>query len=163
MRRILLSSIPGAKVTGVKVAGVSHEYSTLPGVKDSVIDIMLNLKELVVSKVDMGTVWLKLEKKKAGPVTAADIKVPAGVEILNKDLYITEIDKDGLEINIDIRIEKSTGYRSIEDLKADEDDVDLLLIDANFSPVLSVKYTVEKERYGKITNLDSLNIEIETT
>lgn len=163
MRRVLLSSIPGAKVTWVKVAGVSHEYSTLPWVKDSVIDMMLNMKELIVSKNDMGIVWLKLQKKKAGKVTAADIKAPAGVEILNKDLYITEIDKDGLEVNIDIRIEKSTGYLSIEDLKAIEDDVDVLLIDANFSPVQNVKYTIEQTRYGKITNLDSLNLEVSTT
>ena len=163
MRRVLLSSIPGAKVTGIKVAGVSHEYSTLPWVKDSVVDIMLNLKELIVSKNDMGIVWLKLQKKKAGTVTAADIKVPTGVEVINKDLYITEIDKDGLEIDIDIRIEKSLGYISIEDLKANEDDVDVLLIDANFSPVQNVKYTIEKTRYGKITNLDSLNLEVATT
>jgi len=163
MRRVLLSSIPGAKVTGIKVAGVNHEYSTLPGIKDSVIDMMLNLKELVVSKNDMGVVWLKLQKKKAGTVTAADIKAPTWVEIVNKDLYITEIDKDGLEIDIDIRIEKSLGYSSIEELKAKEDDVDVLLVDANFSPVQNVKYTIEKTRYGKITNLDSLNLEVATT
>ncbi len=163
MRRVLLSSIPGAKVTGVKVAGVNHEYSTLPWVKDSVIDMMLNLKDLVISKSDMWVVWLKLQKKKAGEVTAADIKTPAWVEILNKDLYITQIDKDGLEIDIDIRVEKSLGYLSIEDLKANEDDVDVLLIDANFSPVQNVKYTIEKTRYGNITNLDSLNIEVATT
>jgi DNA-directed RNA polymerase subunit alpha len=124
---------------------------------------MLNLKDLIVSKNDMGIVWLKLQKKKAGIVTAADIKVPTGVEVINKDLYITEIDKDGLEIDIDIRIEKSLGYISIEDLKAREDDVDLLLVDANFSPVQNVKYAIEKTRYGKITNLDSLNIEVTTS
>lgn len=163
MRRVLLSSIPGAKVTGIKVAGVSHEYSTLPWVKDSVVDIMLNLKDLIVSKNDMGIVWLKLQKKKAGKVTAADIKVSTWVEIVNKDLYITEIDKDGLEIDIDIRIEKSLGYASIEDLKAGEDDVDVLLVDANFSPVQNVKYTIEKTRHGNITNLDSLSLEVSTS
>ena len=163
MRRVLLSSIPWARVTGIKVAGVSHEYSTLPGIKDSVIDMMLNFKELIVSKNDIGVVWLKLEKKKAGVVTAADIKCPTGVEILNKDLYITEIDKDGLEISVDIRVEKSTGYLSIEDLKAAEDDVDVLLLDANFSPVLNVKYSIEQTRYGKISNLDALSMEVATT
>ncbi|MDD3646663.1 MAG: DNA-directed RNA polymerase subunit alpha [Candidatus Gracilibacteria bacterium] len=162
LRRVLLSSIPGTKVTGIKVAGVTHEYSNIPGVKDSVLDIMLNLKDLVIEKKEAGIEWLKLHKNKAGVVSAKDIKALAGIEILNKDLYITEIDKDGLELDLEIRIEKGVGYKSIEDLKEEEEDVNVLLIDANFSPVLNVKYDIEATRHGDLTNLESLKIEVLT-
>ncbi len=162
LRRILLSSIPGAKVTWIKVKWVTHEYSNIPGIKDSVLDIMLNLKNLVVSKNDEWIEWLKLKKDKAWVVTAADVSAPAGIEILNKDLYITEIDKDWLELDLEIRVEKSVWYKSIEDLKEIEDDVNVLLIDANFSPVLNVKYEIEKTRHWDITNLEALKIEVTT-
>ena len=162
MRRILLSSIPGTRVTWIKVAWVSHEYSTLPWVKDSVIDIILNLKWLVLEKGETGIEWLKLSKNKSGVVTAADIKAPAWVEILNKDLYITEIDQDGLELNIDIRVEKWAGYLTVEELKEREEDVEVLLIDANFSPVQNVKYNIEQTRFWDMTNLDSLEMVVTT-
>ncbi len=163
LRRVLLSSIPWARVTWIKVAWVSHEYSTLPWVKDSILDIMLNLKDLIVEKQDNSIEWLKLSKSKAWVVTAADIKCPTGLEILNKDLYITEIDKDGLNLDIEIRVEKSVWYLSIEDLKKREDEVGVLLIDANFSPVVNVKYSIEDTRFGDITGLDSLELIITTT
>lgn len=162
LRRVLLSSIPGARVTGIKVAWVSHEYSTLPGVKDSILDIMLNLKGLIIDKKTAEIEWIKLSKNKAWVVKASDIKTTTWVEILNKDLYITEIDKDGLSLDIEIRIEKSVGYVSIEELKKREDDVNVLLVDANFSPVTSVKYEVNDTRFGDITNLDSLELTIAT-
>ncbi|MGE4443827.1 MAG: DNA-directed RNA polymerase subunit alpha [Candidatus Altimarinota bacterium] len=162
LRRVLLSSIPGAKVTGIKVTGVNHEYSTLPGVKDSMLDIMLNLKSLIIDKKTPDIEWIKLSKNKAGKVTAGDIKASVGIEILNKDLYITEIDKDGLSLEIEIRVEKSVGYLSIEDLKKREDDVNVLLVDANFSPVINVKYEVNDTRFGDITNLDALDMLITT-
>lgn len=162
LRRILLSSIPWSKVTWIKVKGVNHEYSTLPWVKDSIIDIMLNLKGLVVSKSEVWVEWLKLTKNKAGKVTAADIKTPAGVEILNKDLYITEIDQDGLELDISIRVEKWVWYLTQKELKDREEDVEVLLMDTNYSPVINVKYSVENARFGEITNLDSLEMVITT-
>ncbi|NUJ97390.1 DNA-directed RNA polymerase subunit alpha [Candidatus Gracilibacteria bacterium] len=162
LRRVLLSTIPGTKITGIKVKGISHEYSTLPGIKDSIIDIMLNLKDLIIDKKDDSIEWLKLNKKKAGVVSAQDIKLPAGVEIMNKDLYITEIDKDGLELDIEIRIEKGVGYISVEELKKREEDVNVLLIDANFSPVVNVKYEIENTRFGDITSLDSLEMTVAT-
>lgn len=162
MRRVLLSTIPWAKVTWIKVKGIAHEYSTLPGVKDSIVDIMLNLKDLVINKKDDGIEWIKLSKKKAGKVTAADIKISSNLEIVNKDLYITEIDKDGLEIDIDIRIEKGVWYMSVEDLKKREEDVNVLLIDANFSPVVNVKYEIGNTRFGDITNLESLELLVST-
>lgn len=162
MRRVLLSTIPGSRITGIKVKWVSHEYSTLPWVKDSIIDIMLNLKEVIIDKKDDGIEWVKLTKKKAGPVLASDIKLASGIQILNPDLYITEIDKDGLELDIEIRIEKWVGYMSIEDLKKREEDVNILIIDANFSPVVNVKYDIVQTRFGDITNLESLEIFVET-
>lgn len=162
LRRVLLSSIPGTRVTWIKVVWVSHEYSTLPWVKDSILDIMLNLKWLVLSKNDIGIEWLKISKSKSWKVTAADIKAPAWIEILNKDLYITEIDQDWLELNIDIRIEKWVWYITQEELKDREEDVEVIHLDANFSPVVNVKYEIEKTRFWEMTNLDSLEMLINT-
>lgn len=162
LRRVALSSVPGSKVTGIKVKGVSHEYSTLPGIKDTVVDIMLNLKGLVVDKKELGVSWIKLTKNKAGVVSAKDIDAPSDVKILNPDMYITEIDQDKLELDIEIRVEKGVGYMSIEDLKKREEDVNVLLIDANFSPVESVKYDITATRVGDMTNLDELEMNITT-
>ncbi len=162
LRRVLLSSIPWARVTGIKVAGVTHEYSTLPWVKDTVLDIMLNLKGLIIDKKTTDIEWIKLSKSKAWIVTAWDIKATTWIEILNKDLYLTEIDKDGLLLDIEIRIEKTVWYMSIEELKKREDDVNVLLLDANFSPVVNVKYEVNDTRFWDITNLDSLEMIIST-
>lgn len=162
LRRILLSSIPWARATWIKIKWISHEYTTLPWINESVIDIMLNLKDLVIDKKEIWVEWLKLSKDKAWVVSAKDIKTPAWVEILNKDLYITKIDKDWLKLDIDIRIEKWVWYLSTTDLKEREEDLDTLIIDANFSPVLNVKYESTNTRYGDILNLDSLELTITT-
>ena len=161
LRRVMLSSIPGTRVTGVKIAGVSHEYATLPGVHDSVLDILLNLKGLVVEKPDSGVEWITLSKKEPGIVTAGDITEAGGIKVLNPDMYITSLDA-GFSLDIQIRVEKNVGYASIEHLKNIEEDPNLLVVDANFSPVLNVKYTVENARYGEITDLDALHITIKT-
>lgn len=163
LRRVMLSSIPGTRVTGVKIAGVSHEYATLPGVHDSILDILLNLKGLVIEKPEPGVEWITLSKKTPGPVTAGDIQEVGGVKVLNPDMYITSLDS-GFAFEAQIRIEKNVGYASIESLKAHEDaqDPSLLFVDANFSPVLNVKYNVENARYGEITNLDALHITVKT-
>jgi DNA-directed RNA polymerase subunit alpha len=162
LRRVMLSSIPGARVTGIKIAGVSHEYSTIPGIKHSMLDIMLNLKGLVLKKSTTDIEWISLKKSKVGAVTAADITTSAGIEILNPELLITEIDRDGFGLDMMIRVEKGTGYLSLETLKERNDDVNVLAIDANFSPVLNVRYEVANHRYGEITNLDSLILDIRT-
>jgi len=162
LRRVLLSSLPWTKVTWIKVKWVSHEYSNLPGIKDSVLDVILNLKDLVIEKKQEGIEWIKLNKNVAWVVKAWDIVAPSWVKILNKDLYITEIDKDWLEIDIEIRVEKNVWYKSIEDLKEAEEDVNVLLVDANFSPVLNVKYEIDKTRNGDISNLENLKIEVLT-
>jgi DNA-directed RNA polymerase subunit alpha len=162
LRRILLSSIPWTRITGIKVKWVNHEYSTLPWVKDSIVDIILNLKWLVLEKKDIWIEWLRLNKDKAWVVTAADIKEIAGVKVLNKDLYITEIDKDGLELDINIRIEKWVWYLTQEELYEKEEDIEVLLMDTSFSPVLNVKYNIEKARFWDMINLDSLEMTITT-
>lgn len=161
LRRVMLSSIPGARVTGVKIAGVSHEYSTLPGVRESVLDMMLNVKILVIKKDSTDIEWLTLTKKKGGVVTGADIKCPTGVEILNPDCYITTIDA-GFDFSMQLRVEKNVGYVSIDDLKKREEDVEVLVLDANFSPVQNVKYEIKTTRYGELTSLDSLEISVRT-
>jgi len=161
LRRVMLSSIPGTRVTGVKIPGVSHEYMTLPGVHDSILDILLNLKSLVIEKSDTGIEWIQVSKKKGGIVTGADIKCPAGITIHNPELYITSLDA-GFDFSMDIRVEKNVGYASIEDLKRKEEDTAVLIVDANFSPVLNVKYDIQNTRYGEITNLDSLEMTIKT-
>ncbi len=161
LRRVMLSSIPGTRVTGLKIAGVNHEYATLPGVHDSVLDILLNLKNLVIEKKSIGVEWLTITKKKGGVVTGADIEASAGITIHNKDIIITSLD-NGFDFSAQIRIEKNVGYVSIEELKRREDDTNVLLVDANFSPVVNVKYDVETARYGDITNLDSLSMIVKT-
>ncbi len=157
----MLSSIPGTRVTGLKIAGVNHEYATLPGVHDSVLDILLNLKNLIIEKKAVGIEWLTISKKKGGIVTGADVQETAGITIHNPDFVITSLD-NGFDFSAQIRIEKNVGYVGIEELKRREDDTNVLLVDANFSPVLSVKYEVENTRYGEITNLDSLSVVVKT-
>lgn len=167
LRRVMLSSIPGSRVTGVKVAGATHEYMTLPGIKDSVLDIVLNLKGLIVELQDSEPIWIQLNKREAGVVTAADIIAPTGVEIKNPDLYITEIDPGfaakNADFSLSIRVEKGTGYLSTEALKAREEDPNVILVDANFSPVVSVTYDIHTVRSGEVINLDSLDMSVKTT
>ncbi len=161
LRRVMLSSIPGTRVTGVKIPGASHEYMTIPGIRDSVLDIMLNLKQLVIDKKDSGVEWLRISKKKGGLVTAGDIAATAGITVVNPALYITSVDEN-FDFSMDIRVERNVGYVSTEELKKREDDTAVLILDASFSPVLNVRYEITPTRYGEITNLDSLEMVIKT-
>ena len=162
LRRVLLSSLPGAAITGIKVKGVAHEYTTITGVKDSVLDLLLNLKQLRVVKHSAEPTFLELKVKKEGIVTAADIKSNSDVEIINKDLYITTLDSKDTELEILIRVEKGVGYKSIAELKKENDDPAMILVDASFSPILRVAYTVTADRVGQRTDLDALELEILT-
>lgn len=165
LRRVMLSSIPGARVTGVKIKGVSHEYTTLPGIKDTILDIILNLKGLIVTKRSNDVEWIHLVVKgRSGAITAADIKSSSDIEILNPELVITHMDKGSdLTLDMSIRIEKSVGYLSIDELKKREEDPQVLLLDAHFSPVTNVAYHVTSVRSGDVTNLDSLELVIATS
>jgi len=160
MRRSLLSSVPGSAITAVIIDGVSHEYATIEGVKDSAIDIILNLKNLIVRKNELKKQELRLEVNKAGDVFAKQIKCPSSVEILNPDLYITSLSKGG-KIGIRIEVEKSVGYSAIEDRK-NKEDPNKIFVDAYFSPVVNVKYVVNKIRIDSSVNLEELELSVVT-
>ena len=161
LRRVLLSSLPGAAATGLKIEGIKHEYSTLKGVKDSVLDIILNLKQVRFKKDSKDSSWVTLEANKEGAVTAANIKCPTGVEVLNPETYLTTLDKGG-KLSMSIRVDKGVGYVSVPELRKVEEDAEVILIDASFCPVLRVSYEVEAARVGQRTDLDKLQLEIET-
>lgn len=161
-RRILLSSLPGACCTGIKLDGVSHEYSTLKGVKESVLDICLNLKGLHFKKISKDATICTLNVSKEGAVYAKDIKCPSDVEILNKDLYITTLEK-GAKLNMELRVEKGVGYRPAAIRQKEEgQDPSMMILDGIYSPVKKVRYDVEATRVGQMTNLDKLTIEVLT-
>lgn len=160
-RRVLLSSLPGAAVTGVKVEGVNYEYATLKGVRESVLDIILNLKQLALKKTSKAPSFLALKVSKEGPVYARDIQTTTDVEILNPDLLITTLDKGG-KLNMEIRVEKGVGYLPASQMQKVEEVVDMIFVDAFFSPVKKVKFDVEATRVGSLTNLDKLSFEIMT-
>ncbi len=160
LRRVLISSLPGAAAVSAKIKGVSHEYSTLKGVKDSVLDILLNCKKLELRKDTKEPSVIKLKKTGPGEVLAKHFECPADVEILNPDLYITSLDSKNASIDMEVRIEKGVGYRPVHLDKNDE--AGLLQIDANFSPLKRIRYDVEYTRVGQMTNLDKLMLEVET-
>ena len=161
LRRVLLSSLPGACVTGIKIDGISHEYSTIKGVKESILDIILNLKLLNIKKETKDVSLITLETTKGGKITAKDIKCPAEVEILNKGQYIATAEK-GTKLKIEMRIEKGVGYVPATIRQKDEKDTAIILVDALYTPVKKVRYDVDDTRVGQMTNLDKLTLEIET-
>lgn len=162
LRRVLLSSLPGACVTGVKIQGVSHEYSTVKGVKDSVLDITLNLKQLHIKKETKEPSKLELNVSKSGVVKAKDIKTPTGVEILNPDLYITTIEGKSSKLKMELKVEKGVGYIPAAQRIKEEKDPSMIVLDSVFTPVIKVRYDVENTRVGQMTNLDKLTLEIQT-
>lgn len=161
LRRVLLSSINGFAVTSVKIEGVMHEYSAIDGVKEDVLDIIMNLKSLAVTKGDSSHFILKLSANKPGPVYAGSIEVPAGVEILNKDLVICTLNK-GARIEMQMNLECGKGYVVAEQGKKSDRPVGTIMVDTMFSPVKKVAYKVENARVGQITDFDKLIMEIET-
>lgn len=163
LRRVLLSSLPGACVTGVKIDGVSHEYSTVKGVKESVLDITLNLKLLHLRKSskEPSVITLDVAPAKGGEIFAKDIVCPADVEILNKDLHIATVEK-GTKLKMEMRIEKGVGYIPAPVKQREEIDARMIVLDAIYSPVQKVRYDVEATRVGQMTNLDKLTLEIKT-
>lgn len=163
LRRVLLSSLPGTAVTAVKIEGVSHEYSTISGVKDSMLDIILNLRQLRLKKYSKDPEVVDIPFIKSGVITAKDLKVSSDVEILDPSQIITTCDGANTKKKISLRVERGVGYRVIsnEDNVA-EADPEYMLIDANFSPVKRVQYEVTPARVGDQTNLDQLRMEVET-
>jgi DNA-directed RNA polymerase subunit alpha len=162
LRRVLLSSIKGGAIVAFRVEGASHEFTTLPGVKEDVVDIMLNLKNVRVKVLTDEPVELRLEKKGAGIVTAADIKTTADVEIINPTQIIATIDDPKKSILMDLVVESGRGYETIEDSSSSRLHSDMIALDAVFSPVLRVRYKVDSTRVGQETNLDKLVLNVET-
>lgn len=161
-RRVLLSSLPGAAVTAVKIKGSTHEYTALSGVKDSVLEMLLNLKRLCVKSHSKDPVILKLEvKNRVGDVTAKDIEANSSVEILNPEFVITTLDKKA-ELKLEITIEKGVGYQPANEKQKNNKEAGLIYLDAIFSPVERVRYDVTNTRVGQMTNLDKLEMEVKT-
>ncbi|HBX80950.1 MAG: DNA-directed RNA polymerase subunit alpha [Propionibacteriaceae bacterium] len=161
MRRTLLSSIPGASVTSVKVEGNMHEFSTLEGVVEDVTEIILNLKNLVISSEEDEPVTMYLRKSGAGAVTAADIAPPAGVEIYNPDLHIATLGDTG-RIEMELVVERGRGYVSAQQNKNYDAEIGRIPIDSIYSPVLKVTYKVEATRVEQRTDFDRLIVDVET-
>lgn len=162
LRRVLLSSIEGAAIVAFRIEGATHEFTTVEGVKEDVVDIMLNLKNVRLKVHSDQPIELRLEKKGAGEVTAADIKTTADVEVINKDQVIATIDDPKKTIVIDLVVEAGRGYRTIEDSSESRLHSDMIALDAVFSPVLRVRYKVDNTRVGQDTNLDKLLLVVDT-
>ena len=161
MRRTLLSSIPGAAVTSIRIDGVLHEFSTIPGVKEDVTEIILNIKGLVVSSEHDEPVVMYLRKQGAGPVTAADIAPPAGVEIHNPGLHIATLNDKGT-VEMELTVERGRGYVSAQQNKSGDQEIGRIPVDSIYSPVLTVTYKVEATRVEQRTDFDRLVVDVET-
>ena len=161
LRRVLLSSLEGAAVTSVRIEGITHEYTSIPGVVEDVIDIMLNLKSVVVKTDSVEPQHLRLDASKPGPVLAGDIELPAGVKIVNPDCVICTLSQGG-SIHADITVEVGKGYVAVDVLKEQKNGlpIDLLPIDAVFMPIKRVSYNVEPARVGESLDYDKLTLEI---
>ncbi len=162
LRRVLLSSLPGAAVTAMKIKGVQHEFSTVPGVKEDVLDIMLNLKKLRMKVHSDEPVVLKLTANKAGAITAEQISPNADVEIANPDLQFATLTEDGANFEMEITVSKGRGYVPTEEREHATNEIGLIAVDALFSPVSNVGFRVENTRVGEITNYDKLIMSITT-
>jgi len=161
LRRILLSSMPGAAITDVVIDGISHEYSTIEGVREDVIDILLNLKELPVKVIEGNSAEITLDITGPCDVTAASFEVPANVELVDQDFHVASI-VDKVNLKMTLVVKTGRGYEPA-DLRDDEDRVvGGLKIDASYSPVKRVSYNVDNARFEKRTDLDKLLIELET-
>ncbi|MDB5168185.1 MAG: rpoA [Candidatus Saccharibacteria bacterium] len=162
LRRVLLSSIEGAAIVAFRIEGATHEFTTVEGVKEDVVDIMLNLKNVRLKVHSDQPIELRLEKKGAGVITAGDIKTTADVEVINKDQVIATIDDPKKSVVIDLVVEAGRGYRTIEDSSEERLHSDMIALDAVFSPVLRVRYKVDNTRVGQETNLDKLLLVVDT-
>ncbi len=161
LRRIMLSSLPGVAVTNVKIDGVLHEFSTVPGIKEDVIEILLNLKGLCALMHTNEPKTVRIEASGEGEVTAADIIGDADIEILNPDMHIATLAKDAVR-NMEMRLEMGRGYISAEKNKYPGMPIGTLPIDSNFSPIRKVIFRVEDTRVGQVTDFDKLTLEIWT-
>jgi len=161
LRRTLLSSIPGASVTSIRIDGVLHEFSTVEGVKEDVTELILNIKKLSLSSEEDEPVTAWLRKQGPGEVTAADISAPAGVEVHNPELHIATLNSKG-QLEIELTIERGRGYVSASQNKSGDAEVGRIPVDSIYSPVLKVTFRVEATRVEQRTDFDKLILDVET-
>ena len=161
LRRVLLNSLEGAAITTVRIEGVNHEFSTVEGVYEDVTHIILNLKKVLFKVVTRKPFTCTLKVSGKGDVTAKDIKVPAGVEILNPDHYICNLDENGV-LGVEMKVEVGRRYRPADLNKSDKLPVGVIPIDSSFSPIEKVKYAVDSARVGNQTDYDALTLEVWT-
>ena len=161
LRRTLLSSIPGAAVTSVRISGVPHEFTTLPGVEEDVTEILLNIKGIVLTSEYDEPVVMYLRKSGKGEATAGDITPPAGVTIANPDMHIATLAEDG-ELEIEFTVERGRGYVPAQMNKQDNAEIGRIPVDSIYSPVLKVSYRVEATRVEQRTDFDKLILDVET-
>lgn len=162
LRRIILSSLSGVAITSIKIAGVDHEFSAIPGVKEDVISLILNLKKVRIKMLTDEPQTIELKIKGIKEVTAGDITVPGQVEILNPELYIASLGGKAAELSVEMKIEKGLGYVPKEALQKDRTEIGHIALDAIFSPIRRVNYEVENTRVGDRTDFNKLKLFIET-
>ena len=160
LRRVLLTSIEGAAVTQVKINGANHQFTTIPGVKEDVVELTMNIKKLRFNLHTKNPVIATIKKKGAGEITAKDIQVSSEAEIMNKDLHIATLADAKTELNIELVVEPGTGYSPMEERQTPK--VGVIVLDAVFSPVINATYEVEPTRFGERTDLDKVIVHIET-
>jgi len=160
LRRTLLSRIPGAAATSMQIEGIQHEFSTVPGVVEDVVDMILNIKQIVARMEEIEPQTLYLSAKGPGDVTAGDLKVPTGVEIVNPEQHIATLSADG-RLEMELRVARGVGYRTAESNKSGGP-IGVIPVDSIFSPVRRVTYRVESTQVGTMTNFDKLVLDVET-
>ena len=161
MRRVLLSTLPGAAVTAIKIDGVVHEFSTIPGVKEDVTEIVLNIKGLVAKLHENGPKTVYIEAEGPCEITAADIKADSEVEFLNPDLHIASLD-DGAKLNMELTLDKGRGYVPAEQNKPAQSVIGVIPVDSIFTPVLKANFMVDNTRVGQVTDKGKLTLEVWT-
>lgn len=161
LRRILLSSLPGTAVTSIRIAGVQHEFSTVPGVKEDVTEIVLNVKSIIMKLHCDGPKTVYIEASGAGEVTAGDIKTDSDIEVLNPDQHIATLDTEG-SLSMEMVVDHGRGYVVAEKNKGSQQIIGTIPVDSIYSPVLKVNYTVENTRVGNRTDYDKLTMEVWT-
>ncbi|MBN1162241.1 DNA-directed RNA polymerase subunit alpha [Patescibacteria group bacterium] len=160
LRRVLLTSIEGAAATQIKVNGVNHQFTTIEGVKEDIVEITLNIKQLRFRHHSENPSVVTLSKKGAGKVTATDLNLPAEVEIMNKDAHIATLSDSTASLDMELIVESGVGYSPMEDRKTSK--IGVIILDALFSPIVSANYRIEPTRFGGKTDLDKIVIEVET-
>ncbi len=162
LRRVLLSSLEGAAIHSVKIKGVSHEFSTIEGVMEDVVQIILNLKQIRFKTHTDENMVISLKKKGEGPVTAGDFKTTADIEVVNPELVIATITDKKVELEMEIEVDRGLGYVPVENRDRDEKQIGVIAIDSVYSPVKRVNYEVENMRVGKRTDYDKVTLEVIT-